>query len=358
METSEERRSRHYPFAYWHAPQPDAVGHSATEFLYQLPGPTHIYIPGKDASRSRVVVTLLHGNEPSGFFAVYRLLKRNLRPAVDLHCFIISVEAAQAEPGFCYRMLPEQDDINRCFRPPFTGSAQSRLAKGIMDTLQQFSPEAVIDVHNTSGSGPGFGVTTFKDKQHEALVSLFSPRLMVTDLRLGALMELSSHDCPIVTIECGGAQDPEANRVAEKGVEAFACLQDVLLPPPVDFELDYFFNPLRLELRDGAEVHYQENPDGKHSVTLFPDVERYNFGFVDAGTVLGYVQGDHPEDALRVVGSHGESPLDDFFTWQDSQLRTRRQLKLFMITTDAVIARRDCLFYLVPAEHHVDAQLR
>lgn len=356
MEVSEERRSRHYPFSYWHAPAPEALADSATEFLYQLPGPAHIYLPGRDDSRCRVVVTLLHGNEPSGFFGIYRLLKGGLQPAVDLHCLIVSVEAAQAEPGFFYRMLPEQEDINRCFRAPFTSSPQSRLAKGIMDTLEQFAPEAVVDVHNTSGSGPGFGVTTAKDLRHEALISLFCPRLMVTDLRLGALMELSSERCPIVTIECGGSLDPEARRLAEEGLEAFACREDVL-SPPADYELDCFFNPLRLELREGVEVTYQEDYSSKHLVTLLPDIERYNFGFVDAGTALGYVQGD-PEEALRVVGSHGEDPLGNFFTWQNNRLVTRRQLKLFMITTSATIARRDCLFYLVAAEHHVDAQLR
>src|SRR5690554_6300339 len=106
MDVSAERRSKHYPFNYWHEPDTKSVGNSATEFLHQLPGPTHLYLPGKDQSRCRVAVTLLHGNEPSGFFGLYHLLKRGLEPAVDLHCFIASVEAAQAAPGFFYRMLP------------------------------------------------------------------------------------------------------------------------------------------------------------------------------------------------------------------------------------------------------------
>lgn len=355
MEVSAERRSKHYPFFYWHEPEPSDLPGSAKGFLHQLEGPTHLYIPGEDESRCRVVVTLLHGNEPSGFFGIYRLLKQGLRPVVDMHFFIVSVEAAQAEPGFFHRMLPGQEDINRCFRPPFTRSPQSLRAKGIIDTLEQFAPEAVLDVHNTSGSGPAFGVTTFRDVRHEALISLFTPRLMVTDLKLGALMELSNERYPIVTIECGGSQDPEANRLAEEGLAAFASREDVLRPPAADFELDYFFHPLRLELREGAEVSYQEEPSSQHLVTLFADVERHNFGYVDAGVTLGYVQGE-PADALRVVGSHGESPLEDFFAVCEGRLKTRRQLKLFMITTNATIARRDCLFYLVPAEHHVDAR--
>lgn len=355
MDASAERRSKHYPFHYWHQPRSSELGESATEFLHRLRGPTHVYLSGRDPSRCRVVVTLLHGNEPSGFFGLYQLLKRGLQPAVDLHCFIASVEAAQAAPVFFHRMLPGQEDINRCFRPPFTRSPQSRLAKGILDTLEQLAPEAVIDVHNTSGSGPAFGVTTFKDARHEALISLFTPRLMVTDIRLGALMEISNERYPVVTIECGGSQDLEANRLAAEGLEAYACRNDVLSPPPADFALDYFYNPLRLEMREGVEVSYQENLSRRHVVTLFPDIERYNFGYVEAGTALGYVQGKL-EDALRVVGSQGESPVETFLDLRNDLLRTGRQLKLFMVTTNAEIARRDCLFYLVPAERHVDAQ--
>lgn len=355
MDASEERRSKHYPFHYWHEPRSNALGGSATEFLHRLPGPTHLYLPGKDQSRCRVVVTLLHGNEPSGFFGLFHLLQQGLQPAVDLHCFIVSVEAAQTAPGFFHRMLPGQEDINRCFRPPFTRSPQSRLAKGILDTLEQLAPEAVVDVHNTSGSGPAFGVTTFKDARHEALISLFSPRLMVTDIRLGALMEISNEHCLVVTIECGGSQDPEANHLAADGLEAFACRDDVLSPPPADFALDYFYNPLRLEMREGIEVSYQEDLSPRHTVTLFPDIERFNFGYIESGTALGYVQGELSE-ALRVVGSQGERPVKDFLDLRNKLLRTGRELKLFMVTTNAEIARRDCLFYLVPAERHVDAQ--
>ena len=55
-------------------------------------------------------------------------------------------------------------------------------------------PEAVIDLHNTSGSGPSFGVCTHMDRQHDALVSLFTQRLIVSNLGLGALMEISEDD--------------------------------------------------------------------------------------------------------------------------------------------------------------------
>lgn len=353
MNISAEKRSRFYPFHYWHAPSIDDIGATATEFLQRLEGPTQVYIPGEDSSRCRVVVTLLHGNEPSGFFAVYHLLRNQVRPAVDLHCFVASVAAAREPPGFFYRMLPGEMDLNRCFKPPYTDSPQSRLAKGILDTLEQLQPEAVIDIHNTSGSGPAFGVTTFMDPRHEALVSLFTQRIIVTGLSLGALMEISESRFPTVTVECGGAQDAESHLLAREGLVQFACRSDVLTPQTADFSLDFFYDPLRLELRQNATLTYSEQASPLHDLTLVPQVEHYNFGFVDAGTTLGYMA-DSIQATLTLESSTGEERLTEFFEVVEGRLVPRQTLKLFMVTTNPEIARSDCLFYLVPASRHRD----
>ncbi|MGQ9425769.1 succinylglutamate desuccinylase [Gilvimarinus sp. F26214L] len=353
MNSFVEQRSNHYPFHYWHAGARE-IGETATEFLHALTGPAHVYIPGRDQSRCRAAITLLHGNEPSGFFATFQLLRKQVQPAVDLHCLIANVRAAQADPVFFHRTLPGETDLNRCFKPPFTSAPESRLAKGILDTLMQFQPEAVLDIHNTSGSGPAFGVTTFMDPRHEALVSLFTPRIMVTDLKLGALMEISETHFPTVTVECGGAQDPESPRLAEEGLTGFACRENVLTPPPADFAMDFFYNPIRLELRDKASLTYGDKPSARHDLTLLPQIETYNFGIVDPGTELGFSR-----RALREVliapDSRGHDRLDRYFSLIGGRLVTRRALKLFMVTTNAEIARDDCLLYLVPAERHRDA---
>lgn len=354
MNSSTEKRSKFYPFHYWHSPSADEVGGSATDFLHRLNGPAHVYIPGKDPSRSRVVVTLLHGNEPSGLFAVYRLLQEQTRPAVDLHCFIASVAAAKEPPGFFYRMLPDEADLNRCFKPPYTDSPQSRLARGILDTLEQFQPEAVIDIHNTSGSGPAFGVTTFMDPRHEALVSLFTQRIIVTDLSLGALMEISETRYPTVTVECGGAQDSESKLLAEEGLREFACRNDVLTAPSADFSLEFFYNPVRLELRPGATISYREEASPHHDLTLLPQIEHYNFGFIETGTPLGYIAKELA-CTLTAINSRGEEMLSEYFAVAEGgRLVPSQRLKLFMVTTNPEIARKDCLLYLVPATRHLD----
>lgn len=341
-----------WPFHCWHfhnTPATDDCGQTPVEFLSMMTGPAHLYIRGRDSARCRMVVTLLHGNEPSGLIGIHRLLKQGTTPAVDIHCLIPGVLAAREAPGFFYRMRPGERDLNRCFRPPFDDNPQSQLARGILDTIAALQPEAVIDIHNTSGSGPSFGVTTFMDARHDALVSLFTQRMIVTELALGALMEISESMVPTVTIECGGAQDEEAHRKAEDGLREYCTRNDVLSPPAADFALDFFHNPVRLEALPPATIAYQDQPSEQADITLLPTLEHHNFGFIEADTLLGFLRGNL-DDLLTARDSLGRQTLRDNFTLEQGVLKTARRLKLFMVTSNPEIALKDCLFYLVPAE--------
>ena len=334
-------------FRYWKNPQSDEIGATAHEFLHLLSGPSHIHLTGRDRSRCRAVVTLSHGNEPSGFFALYHLLQQQILPIVDIHFFVSSVEAAQAPPGFHFRMLADQMDLNRCFKTPFGTTAQDRLAEQLLSTLKTLKPEAVIDIHNTSGSGPSFGVTTYMDERHDALVSLFTHRMILTDLTIGSLMEISDTLMPTVTVECGGAQDIESHSMAFEGLQKYVSIDDVLAPTRADFVLDFFHNPIRLELKPGIDITYADQGSINSGVTLLPAVEHHNFGFVDTCTKLGFVS-EPLENVLTAKNNRGEERLLDFFHLYNGELRPKTRLKLFMVTTNPEIARKDCLFYLVP----------
>lgn len=335
-------------FYRWQDPQPDAIGATAVEFLKKLPGPTHIHISGKQSDRSRAMTTLMHGNEPSGLFALHNVLKQKIRPLVDIHCYVMSVDAAKQSPGFVYRMLPHHKDLNRCFKPPYGESEQEQLAKALLDELRRRQPECLIDVHNTSGSSPAFGVTTFMDERHDALVSLFTHRMIVTDLSLGAIMEISDSILPSVTIECGGAQDRESNLVATEGLIRYMTKEDVLGVKHSDLSLEFFHNPMRLELHEDSAIAFGEHKLVDDGITLLPDIENYNFGFVNRQTRLGFVDGELA-DNLFAKSPTGEDCLRDYFEVREHELYPRQQLKLFMVTTNPEIARKDCLFYFVEA---------
>ena len=336
-------------FYYWKNPNPGEIGESAFEFLNLLSGPTHIHLTGEDSSRCRFVTTLLHGNEPSGLHGVFALLKRAIKPIVDIHVLIPSVDAAKQAPGFIYRMLPHQKDLNRCFQRPHGESDQDLLAQDMLNILDAHQPECVIDIHNTSGSSPSFGVTTFLDSKHDALVSLFTHRMIVTDIELGALMELSDELMPTVTIECGGAQDQESHELAKDGLQRYFTSEEVLDIGHRDMSLELFHNPLRLELKSESDIAYGDHCLLQDGVTLLPDVENYNFGYVDQSHRLGFVSGELDRN-LSIQNPTGEQPASNFFELRNGALYPLERLKLFMVTTNPEIARKDCLFYLVRAD--------
>jgi hypothetical protein len=335
-------------FHYWKDPAPSEVGANVFEFLKLLPGPTHIHLSGKDESRCRFATTLLHGNEPSGLHAVFNVLQNQVTPVVDIHILIPSVDAAKQAPGFIYRMLPHHKDLNRCFQSPFGNTEQDALAQEILAKLHDFNPECVIDIHNTSGSSPSFGVTTFLDPQHDALVSLFTHRMILTDIKLGALMEISESMMPTVTIECGGSQDKESHLLATEGLTRYITQEDVLTQHPTDMSLELFHNPMRLELQESSAIAFGDHCLLHDGVTLLPDIENYNFGYVDSHRRLGFVSGGLDKN-LIVKNPLGETPASNYFKLVDGALHPARRLKLFMVTTNPEIARTDCLFYLVEA---------
>lgn len=326
-------------------PAPDSVGDSVEEFLQQLGQATCIFIEGKDKSRTRALVTLLHGNEPSGVKALYRWLKSGSKPQVTTLCILPSIKAALEPPGFYYRVLPGFRDLNRCFRAPYSDS-QGELATEILEILNSHQPEAVVDIHNTSGSGPGFGVAISVDPQHKSLVSLFTDSLVTNDLRLGALMEIAEHLYPTVTIECGGRLDDRAHDLAWRGLQAFMSSEDILRRQPGDMEMSVYNNPVRLELQQDCQLTYADRLQRGFDLTLKSDIESLNFGTVKEGTLLGWL-GDRGQSIFSCHNLAEESVLDKVLRVKDSRLYTEQDLRLFMVTSNPEIAVMDCLFYAV-----------
>ena len=339
----------HNPFSYCKNPRRDMLGRSPIELIRHFNQPAHIHITGKDSTRCRVVVSLLHGNEPSGLNALFHLIQQEVEPAVDVHCFLPNIRAALEEPTFTHRALPGSRDMNRCFKPPFDDDP-GQIAKALLETITALQPEAVIDIHNTSGSGPSFGVTTYMDDKHDALVSLFTQKVIVTDLQLGALMEISEPLCPTVTIECGGSEDEESTRMADEGLLKYFTYKHVLYGEHTDIALDFYHLPVRLELSDKANgiLGFGDLPGQQGGLTLRTDIEHFNFGEVSPKQYLGFIAEDDLS-MLTAKTTSGEEKLFDYFQVIDGKLHPREKLKLFMITTKAAIARSDCLFYLVPA---------
>lgn len=326
-------------------PKPADIGNNPEAFLSWLGKPTAIKVSGKDSSRVRCACTLLHGNEPSGTQAVFQYLKSGEVPAVDAWFIIASVDAALKTPAFSNRMLEKNRDLNRCFKAPFDDK-QGQLAKSILDFIHEINPECLVDLHNTSGSGPAFGVSIKDDEDHAAITSLFTNDLIVTDLRLGALMELSESDVTTVTIECGGVNDYAASIIAQEGLHRYLSAENVLAQEGIEYRVNTFHNPIRLETREDGNVAYQDEVDLNAVITLPVQAEKFNYGTLTPEEPIGYL-GKEGLSKLTAKDQKGIEHINVFFEERSGQLFAKHPMKIFMATTSPFIARTDCLFYFI-----------
>jgi len=338
------------PIQFLRNPEPARIPADFLAFLRKLGGPTLIVLDGEERERTRAMATLLHGNEPSGARAIHQWLLGGRRPRTNLLCLVASVHTALHEEAFRHRFMPGQRDQNRCFRPPFD-DAPGHIAGHFLELLQQHRPECLLDLHNTSGFGPAFGVVPHEDLAHEAIVSRFCSHLIVTDLRLGSLMEISGSPCPAVTVECGGARDPVADRIAREGLERYLMDEDVMGTLAGERRLDVYHHPVRLELEPGASIAYCDEPLPGMDLTVAPALEHCNFGGAGPDTPIGWL-GERGTAALRVRNARGEDVLAQYFTARDGRLYPSQKLRLFMVTTNPQIALSDCLLYASPEREH------
>lgn len=331
------------PITRWEAPTPEEAGSTVEDFLKKLNGPAFLWLPGLDATRTRAVSTLLHGNEPSGVRALHRWIRKGQAPQVNLLCFIGSIGAALTPPMFSHRCAPESKDLNRCFWTPFEGP-EGILAHTMLQELHQAQPEALIDIHNTSGRSPAYGVTTIHGARQATLAGLFCDHLVVTDLRLGTLMEATEKNWPTVTIEAGGANDPEADELAFRGLARYARAKQFS-----DFSspVTVVQQPIRVELQKGATVAYHSAPVPDADLTLPPDVDLLNFGIVSTQETLGWI-GARGLEVLWAKNSLGQNLSSSIFSVHHGELRLAHPGRLLMVTTNPGIAQNDCLFYILP----------
>jgi predicted deacylase len=329
--------------------RPDDLPESAEAWLDRLPGPIAIRLAGRDRSRARVVSTLIHGNEPSGFRAMHALLRAGEIPAVDLLVLILGVPAAQGPPRFTRRVAPGRRDLNRCFLGPFEGpdaGPDAELAHAALSLARGARPEAVLDLHNNSGHNPVYGIGPRLDVAHLELCALFGSRFVLSRLQLGTFVEALDDVAPALTIECGRAGDPAADAAAHAGLVRFFRAERFDLATVATERFSVLVEPVRVRLRPGATVAFADAPDGDAALTLRAEIDRHNFEVLPAGTALGWV---HAGAAWPVEATDEASAeiSRELFAIEGDRLVARRTFVPIMMTTSPAIAASDCLFYAV-----------
>jgi len=314
-------------------------------FLTTLTVPTVIDITGKDTTRYRVVTTLLHGNEPSGLIALHQWLTQlnaSTIPQTNIRFIICSVEAAQLLPFLSHRYLNEGLDINRCFGQKATEDYYLR-AQLITNAIEEVSPDLVVDLHNTSGSGPAFAVCTKVSSNALSIISLFCKDVIVSGIKLGALME-QNFNCPVITIECGGAQDQQAHHIAFQGIEQAAKIEEI--NKIAHQEVNIIHQPLRLKLRSNVCLSYGGGNNGNSGVTLLSSIEKTNFDGAKKGQLLGWLDNVGLGN-LELIDGMNNDVINDYFMANGRELICKQNMQIFMATSNKEIAQTDCLFYIV-----------
>ncbi len=316
---------------------------SDIEFLESLGGPSWFQVPGRDPGRARAVVTLLHGNEPSGVRAIQAWLRAGNAPATDALFYIVSVQTALTQPRGTLRLLADGRDMNRCFAPPFSGP-EGALAKELLEQLRSANPEALIDLHNNTGNSPAYAVGSGVDDPRLQLTALFADRYMNSDLRLSTLVEAVSPWFPSVAIECGKAGDPVADAVALAGLERYLAAEPLFTKSSVPSTIQVLDQPVRVSLLPNRKLAFGTTPLPDFDLTLKSDVDQHNFRSLPVGTTVGWL-GENADWPIEARGADSRDISRELFKVVGRELRVRRSMIPVMMTTSPLIARQDCLFY-------------
>ena len=311
-------------------------------FLLQLNGLCVFDIKGSDTSRTRVVTTLIHGNEPSGFIAIHQLLQENIKPAVNIRFIISNTEAAKLSPEFSHRYLVSGQDLNRFFSNQDESAGIIERAQQIKQAIVEVKPEAVVDLHNTSGLSPAFGVAIDNNDQTLDLISLFTNKVILTGLRVGAIME-QNLSAPIVTIECGGAGQVQSHQLAYTGLSKFVFDTNIFDRHASQVEIHQ--HPCRVELIANTSIAFGREYLPTADVTLRVDAEKLNDKLTPQGELIGWYKGKE-ELPFTVKNEQGVEQVNAMFVLQNNCIYTKQPIQVFMATTNVDIASNDCLFYV------------
>ncbi len=340
------------------------------ELIEQLGGPCVVRVHRDAGERrtTRLISGSLHGNEPSGARALHALLQRlqgglaeDGLPA-DLLLVFGALDAALIEPRFSTRMRPGQRDLNRCFRGPFDDD-NGRVARAVLEAAVGVDLEAVLDVHNTSGTNPDFVIVSVDDDVHHQLAASFSSRILAWRLQLGTLAEVFEGRCPALTLEAGTAHSAAADAIAVDAVWRFATMSFSAPPssssssssPSLKASSSVYRDPMRVRLREGVHVAFADAdtpPADDLEVRCEPSVDRLNFSVVAAGTRVARVHPAFVGMPFVVDGGDlrsGPDLADAVFLRRGDDIVTRVTLVPMMMTTSPDVARSDCLMYCTRA---------
>lgn len=324
-------------FNYLH----DGLLDVAVENLYQLiPEPSLFHLSGKREGALFVSV-MLHGNEPTGFLALQRLLQKyhgQILPR-SLSIFFGNTQAARLN----LRHLDNQPDFNRVW-PGTTleDSAEQQWAEQITEIMRGRGVFASVDVHNNTGLNPHYACLNKLDNDFLQLGALFGRLMVYFTHPKGTQSAAFAQFCPAVTLECGR---PGQKHGTEHALEFLdSCLHLAELPNHAiaKHDVDIYHTVAQVKIADGMSFSFS---DQTADLYLDNDLERMNFTEIMVGTRFGKIN----NTGMPVIAKndYGDDVTAQFFKNDEQQLLTIRSSMPSMLTLDERVIKQDCLCYLM-----------
>lgn len=323
----------------------DLVAGSDIDVLSKLAGkPALLHLPGgRPGTPARLIVTLLHGNEDSGFRALCRWLRTAPTPRQPLWVFIGNVRAASQNGWFADRYLDDQEDFNRVWGIQPATTRMRLCAKQVLEAVTAGPLEAAVDIHNNTGDNPLYAIVPQPDGPNFALAAALADIGLLWGTQQHTLMQALVGTCPAVAMECGRAGVDAHVDVAVDVIETFLAAERFTGARParvlrVDSRVE-----VRREVAFDFGTELREDLD----LVITPGLDAANFEHLPAGTVLGCTVrgGDVP---FVVLDGEGADTTAAHLRVDDAgRIALTRDVIPAMMTRTPEQTRRDCLFYVL-----------
>lgn len=321
----------------------------ASALYQQLDGPTLIHLEGRN-KRPLFVSVLQHGNEVTGWEAVRRLLKKyeqgtGLPRSIVL--FIGNVQAAKHR----LRRLDDQPDYNRLWpggKPidPVHQELFQQIHQKIIDT----NPIAAIDIHNNTGLNPHYAAVNRIRSEHLRLASMFSSQVVYFTMPPGTLSLSMSPYAPSVTLECGMAGEIHGTDHTQTYLENCLAL-DEIETRPVDADSVLLYHMVAtVKVSDQILFGFGRVPA---DLALRENLDHFNFEELPPGSSFGNIN-NRVAQPLIATDPDGVDVTDLYFSFEDGQIATKREIMPSMLTLDRRVIQQDCLCYLMERIHYED----
>ena len=306
-----------------------------------LAGPSLIRLAGKKEP-PLFVATLLHGNEPTGFLALQKLLRKyqddNPLPR-SLIIFIGNVFAAKKN----IRHLRRQPDFNRIWNGG--DQPEQKMARQVIEFAKDSKVMACVDIHNNSGKNPHYSIVNRLDPTFINLARLFSKTMAYFTRPVEVLSQAFSEFCPSVTIESGQLGDPYGVEHVLEYLDKCLRLDRV----PVDKGaagdgVELYHSAACIKVPHKSRVGFDRNFRDK-DFCFIENLDGLNFTRLPENTLLGWRF--NPELDLRVMDEKGQNVRERYIRYDEEEIRLTRPVIPSMFTTDEELVYQDCLGYLM-----------